>query len=54
MYKYVLILVTVFALSACQERYRYPCQDTDNAEKKECSKEHCRHTRDCPDLFKKG
>ena len=54
MYKYAFILVAIFTLSACQERYRYPCQDIENVHKKECSKEYCSYTRDCPEHNKKG
>lgn len=36
------------ALAGC-ERYRYPCQDPDNWEKKECKKPYCTTTGTCPE-----
>lgn len=54
MYKYALLLIAIFTLYGCGEKYRYPCQDIENIHKKECSKEYCIHNRDCPDMHKKG
>ena len=50
-----LVLVLFLALVAfgCEERYRYPCQDPDNWELKECKKPWCQANGTCPeDLFK--
>ena len=42
----------VFLLFGC-ERYRYPCSDPDNWEKKECKRPHCATTGTCPDQLMK-
>jgi hypothetical protein len=36
------------------DRFRYPCQDPDNWDKKECMKPHCEVTRTCPEHILKG
>jgi hypothetical protein len=51
MHKYILILVSLFALVGCQDRYRYPCQDPENHGKPECSKEICNETKECPKVI---
>jgi len=35
-------------LSGC-DRFRYPCQDPENWEKKECKRPYCSSTGTCPD-----
>lgn len=52
MFKCIFILLLTLLLISCGERYRYPCQDIDNRLKKECSLDHCKHNRDCPDFYK--
>ena len=47
--KYLLVLLLPFALAACTEGYRYPCQDPDNWEKKECKKPYCSANGTCPE-----
>ena len=47
-----LMLCMCWAASAC-ERYRYPCQDPDNWETKECKKPYCTATGTCPDQLMK-
>jgi len=42
-------LVFLFLLSACSENYRYPCQDPDNWENKECKKPYCSANGTCPE-----
>lgn len=42
------MFVSLMALTACQERYRYPCQDPNNHGKPECSVEICNETKECP------
>jgi hypothetical protein len=34
---------------ACQERYRYPCQDPSNWENKLCQKPYCSANGTCPE-----
>lgn len=36
-------------LAACSENYRYPCQDPDNWDKKECKKPWCSANGTCPE-----
>lgn len=36
------------------DRFRYPCQDPDNWDKKECQKPTCEATRTCPEHIFKG
>ena len=43
------MLSMCLALSACQERFRYPCQDPANWENKECKPPICTATGTCPD-----
>ena len=44
-----LCLLILPLLVACSENYRYPCQDPDNWEKKECKKPYCSANGTCPE-----
>jgi hypothetical protein len=44
-----LALLLLPLLVACQENYRYPCQDPDNWDKKECKKPWCSANGTCPE-----
>ena len=44
----IFLALTVF-LVGCEERYRYPCQDPDNWEKKECKVPYCSANGTCPE-----
>ena len=44
-----LSLLILPLLVACSEGYRYPCQDPDNWEKKECKKPWCSANGTCPE-----
>jgi hypothetical protein len=46
--KYLFILLIPF-LVACQEIYRYPCQDPDNWDKQMCNKPYCSANGTCPE-----
>lgn len=46
--KYLSLLILPL-LVACSENYRYPCQDPDNWEKKECKKPYCSANGTCPE-----
>lgn len=46
--KYLVLLVLPF-LFACEERYRYPCQDPNNWNKTFCQKPHCSANGTCPE-----
>ena len=48
MKKYLCLLILPL-LVACSENYRYPCQDPDNWEKKECKKPYCSANGTCPE-----
>lgn len=53
--KAVLILVSVLFIfplfGGCQERYRYECQDPENAEKAECNRPICEADGMCYDTL---
>lgn len=38
-------------LAACEDRYRYPCQNPDNFVKAECQKPKCLFTQQCPEYL---
>ncbi len=44
-----LALLLLPLLVACSENYRYPCQDPDNWENKECKKPWCSANGTCPE-----
>lgn len=46
--KYILLLILPFMV-ACEERYRYPCQDPNNWEKTYCQKPYCSANGTCPE-----
>ena len=50
--KYLLLLLLPFALLACEERYRYPCQDPYNWEQEFCKKPYCSANGTCPEDLK--
>ena len=47
--KYLLLLLLPFTLMACEERYRYPCQDPENWGTQECKKPYCSANGTCPE-----
>lgn len=47
--KYLLLLLLPLALAGCEERYRYPCQDPENWDAKECKKPFCSANGTCPE-----
>jgi hypothetical protein len=51
MRKWILFFVPLFfVLTGCiEERYRYPCQDPENWENKECKKPYCSANGTCPE-----
>lgn len=49
--KHVLALIALLGLSACQEHYRYPCQNPDNFALAECQKPKCLFTQMCPEYL---
>lgn len=52
MIKQGLVFVAVLlALSGCEDRYRYKCQDPKNFSLKSCQRPDCLFTQDCPDYL---
>lgn len=45
----VVVLLVLMSLVGCSEGYRYPCQDPDNWETKECKKPWCSANGTCPE-----
>lgn len=55
MKKILLLLFIPFVLVACEQQYRYPCQNMENWDKEECKKPRCEVHRDCPEhIFSNG
>jgi hypothetical protein len=48
----LLCLCLVLLLSGC-DRFRYPCQDPENWETKQCQRPYCSATGTCPDQLTK-
>jgi len=46
--KYAALLLLPL-LFACEENYRYPCQDPENWEQKQCKKPYCSANGACPE-----
>ncbi len=46
---FLWIAPALLFLAGCSEGYRYPCQDPDNWEKKECKKPWCSANGTCPE-----
>jgi hypothetical protein len=44
-------LLCVILLAGCTDSYRYPCQNPDNFELKECQKPRCLFTQTCPEYL---
>jgi hypothetical protein len=47
--RYLLLLLLL--LTACDDRYRYWCQDPKNFSAKRCQRPDCLFTQDCPDYL---
>lgn len=47
--KYVIVLLLL--LTACEDRYRYYCQDPKHFPEKRCQRPDCLFTQDCPDYL---
>lgn len=46
-----LVLTLLVLLAACEDRFRYPCQNPDNFAKAECQKPKCLFTQQCPEYL---
>ena len=49
MYKIWFLSILLVALTGCQDRFRYPCQDPQNWTNAECKPPICTATNTCPD-----
>ncbi|CAB4131261.1 hypothetical protein UFOVP133_58 [uncultured Caudovirales phage] len=50
-YIYFAIGLAIGCLAACQDRYRYSCQDPDHFTDVECQKPKCLFTQTCPEYL---
>lgn len=46
-----IFINVLFLLAACEDRYRYTCQDPENFNAKRCQKPACQFTQDCPEYL---
>ena len=46
-----VILLSLLLLTACEDRYRYTCQNPDNFNAAECQKPRCLFTQTCPEYL---
>jgi hypothetical protein len=44
-----LLLLLIPLLFACEERFRYPCQDPEHWDDKQCKKPYCSANGTCPE-----
>ena len=51
MKKAMFLLALSLTLIACEDTYRYPCQDPGNWNTPQCKKPICEVNRDCPELI---
>lgn len=51
MKKLLYLSLAVLLLTACEDRYRYFCQDPQNFQAKRCQKPDCQFTQDCPEYL---
>lgn len=49
MKRYIFLIALMALLSGCNDRFRYPCQDSLNWDKMECKRPQCSITSTCPD-----
>ena len=47
--RYILAVLLLSSLVACDERFRYPCQDPENWDDKQCKKPFCSANGTCPE-----
>ena len=51
MKKLLLLSLLLAGVTACEDRYRYHCQDPKNWAQKRCQRPECQFTQDCPDYL---
>ena len=50
----IFLLMALVLLSACEDRFRYPCQDPENWQNTECKPPICTATATCPEQLVKS
>lgn len=50
-HKLIMVVGIAFLLSACEDRYRYVCQNPDKFDLPECQKPRCLFTQTCPEYL---
>jgi hypothetical protein len=51
MKKLLYLSLALLVLTACDDRYRYFCQDPKNFTAPRCQKPNCQFTQDCPEYL---
>lgn len=46
-----IMILMVLMLTACEEKYRYKCQDPDHFQDAECQHPKCEFTQTCPEYL---
>jgi hypothetical protein len=46
-----IIILMALMLTACEDRYRYPCQDPDRFEDAQCQHPRCEFSQTCPEYL---
>lgn len=47
-------ILIIMMLTACEQRYRYACQNPDNWDSKQCQKPMCEVNQECPEHIFNG
>jgi hypothetical protein len=47
----IILLLSFFLLSSCDQQFRYACQDHENWDKDICKKPICEINRECPEYI---
>lgn len=50
-YVFFAVALAVGCLAACEDRYRYACQDPDRFDEPQCQKPKCLFTQTCPEYL---
>ena len=49
--KTIILILSLFLLSACEQKFRYTCQDHENWNKDVCKKPICEINKECPEYI---
>lgn len=47
----LVLILSLMMVTACEDRYRYYCQDPKHFAEKRCQRPACLFTQDCPDYL---